>query len=83
MKYNIFVSGVQEELKIERITVKNLVIENPLLKDYFKVFLFEDLSAKGKSFKKVYIDEVRKCNVYIGILGNINTETLIRARFQH
>jgi len=46
MKYNIFVSGVQEELKIERITVKNLVIENPLLKDYFKVFLFEDLCKR-------------------------------------
>ncbi|PKP59299.1 transcriptional regulator [Candidatus Atribacteria bacterium HGW-Atribacteria-1] len=70
MKYNLFVSGVQEELEIERRAVKNLVIENPLLKDYFKVFLFEDLPAKGKSSKKAYIDEVRRSNVYVGILGN-------------
>ncbi len=70
MKYNLFVSGVQEELEIERRAVKNLVIENPLLKDYFKVFLFEDLHAKGKSSKKAYVDEVRKSNVYVSILGN-------------
>ncbi|PKP56679.1 MAG: transcriptional regulator [Candidatus Altiarchaeales archaeon HGW-Altiarchaeales-2] len=70
MKYNLFVSGVQEELKIERRAVKNLIIENPLLKDYFNVFLFEDLPAKGKSSKKTYTDEVHKSNVYIGIFGN-------------
>jgi len=70
MKYNLFVSGVQEELKIERMAVKNLIIEKPLLKDYFNVFFFEDLPAKGKSSKKAYTDEVRKSNVYIGIFGN-------------
>ncbi|PKP57072.1 MAG: hypothetical protein CVT88_09380 [Candidatus Altiarchaeales archaeon HGW-Altiarchaeales-1] len=70
MKYNLFVSGVQEELKTERKAVKNLIIENPLLKDYFNVFLFEDLPAKSKSSKKSYVDEVSKSHVYTGIFGN-------------
>jgi len=70
MKYNVFVSGVQKELKIERRAVKNLIVENSLLRDYFNVFLFEDLPAKGKPAEKAYTDEVRKSRVYVGILGN-------------
>jgi len=70
MKYNIFVSGVQKELKSERRAAKDLVIENALLRDYFKVVIFDDLPAKGKSAGKAYTDEVRKSHVYIGILGN-------------
>ena len=41
MKYKIFVSGVQKELKEERVAVKGLIAENVLLKEYFRVFLFE------------------------------------------
>lgn len=70
MKYKIFVSGVQKELKDERFTVKELIAEHVLLKEYFKVFLFEDSPAKSKSAKTAYIDEVRKSDIYLGILGN-------------
>jgi len=70
MKYKIFVSGVQKELKEERFAVKELTAEHVLLKEYFKVFLFEDSPAKGKSAKSSYIDEIRKCDIYLGILGN-------------
>ncbi len=70
MKYKIFVSGVQKELKEERFAVKELIAEHVLLKEYFKVFLFEDSPAKSKSAKTAYIDEVRKCDIYLGILGN-------------
>ena len=70
MKYKIFVSGVQKELKEERFAVKEIIAENVLLKEYFKAFLFEDFPAKGKSAKTVYLDEVRKCDIYLGILGN-------------
>jgi restriction endonuclease len=71
MKYKIFVSGVQKELKEERFSVKGTIAENVLLKEYFKVFLFEDSPAKSKSAKTAYIDEVRKCDIYLGILGNL------------
>jgi predicted HTH transcriptional regulator len=70
MKYKIFVSGVQKELKEERFAVKSLIAENVLLNEYFRVFLFEDSPAKSKSAKTAYLDEVRKCHVYLGILGN-------------
>lgn len=70
MKFKIFVSGVQKELKDERFTVKELIAENVLLKEYFKVFLFEDSPAKGKSAKTAYIDEVRKSDIYLWILGD-------------
>ncbi len=69
-KFKIFVSSVQNELKLERRIVKDLIAENPLLKDYFIVFLFEDLSAKSKSSKKAYIEEVKKSEIYLGIFGN-------------
>ncbi|MBI5666350.1 MAG: DUF4062 domain-containing protein [Nitrospirae bacterium] len=70
MKYKIFVSGVQKELKEERVAVKDLIAENVLLKEYFRVFLFEDAPAKSKSAKTAYTEEVRKCDIYLGIFGN-------------
>jgi predicted HTH transcriptional regulator len=70
MKYKIFVSGVQKELKDERFAVKETISDNVLLKEYFKPFLFEDSPAQGKLAKTAYIDEVRKSDIYLGILGN-------------
>lgn len=69
MKYKIFVSGVQKELKLERLAIKELVENDVLLKDYFSVFIFEKAPADGKSSKTVYLKEVRDCGVYIVILG--------------
>lgn len=70
MKYRIFVSSAQKELKVERSAVKEIITENVLLKEYFRVFLFEDSPAKGKSAKTAYLDEVRKSDIYLAILGN-------------
>lgn len=69
-KYKIFISGVQKELKEERRAVKDFVSNDVLLRDHFDVFLFEDHPAKGKSSENAYLDEVRGCDIYIGILGN-------------
>lgn len=68
-KYKIFISGVQKELKEERRAIKKFVLEDPLLSDYFDVFLFEDAPAKGRSSESAYLEEVRKSDIYIGILG--------------
>lgn len=70
MKYKIFVSAVQKELKDERRSVKDNILGNSLLNEYFNVFLFEDLPAKSKSSKKTYLEEVRKSDIYVGILGD-------------
>lgn len=69
-KYKVFVSAVQKELKNERRAVKDFILENPLLKEYFAVFLFEDLPAKSRSAEKAYLDEVHKSDVYLGIWGD-------------
>jgi len=68
-KYKIFISGVQKELKEERRAVKDFILSDPLLSEYFDVFLFEDSPAKSKPAETVYLQEVRKSDVYIGILG--------------
>jgi len=69
-KYKIFVSGVQRELKGERLAVKEIVLSNSTLRDFFDIFLFEDLPAKGKSPVSTYIKQVDNSDVYIGIIGN-------------
>ena len=69
MKYKIFVSGAQKELKKERRAVKEFIRNDALLSEYFDVFLFEDSPAKSKSAEIAYIEEVRKSDIYIGILG--------------
>ncbi len=68
-RYKIFISGVQKEFKEERRAVKDFIIKDVLLSEYFNVFLFEDSPAKSKSAEKAYIDEVRKSDIYIGVLG--------------
>jgi predicted HTH transcriptional regulator len=68
-KYRMFVSGVQKELKEERRAIKDFILNDPLLSEYFDVFLFEDSPARSKSAGTAYIEEVRKSDIYIGILA--------------
>lgn len=68
-KYKIFISGVQKELKAERRALKDYILDDVLLSEYFDIFLFEDTPAKSKSTEKAYLDEVQQSDVYIGILG--------------
>jgi predicted HTH transcriptional regulator len=69
-KYKIFTSGVQKELKTERRAVKDFILGDVLLSEYFDAFLFEDAPAKSKCAEKAYLDEVSGCDIYIGILGD-------------
>jgi predicted HTH transcriptional regulator len=69
-KYKIFISAVQKELKAERRAVKEFILGDVLLSEYFDVFLFEDAPAKSKCAEKAYLDEVSGCDIYIGILGD-------------
>ena len=70
-KFKIFVSAVQKELKEERRKIKAFIADDALLSEYFDVFLFEDAPAKSKSSESTYLAEVRKTDIYIGILGQI------------
>ncbi|AXV36819.1 MAG: hypothetical protein CIT01_00695 [Methanobacterium sp. BRmetb2] len=69
MKFKIFVSGNQNELKKERMAVKEAIVNIPVIKDFFEPFLFEDLPSLGCDPVSTYLDEVKNSDIYIGILG--------------
>jgi len=67
---SIFISSVQKELAEERRAVKAFVEGDALLRRYFTVFLFEDLPAADRRADEVYLDEVDRCAIYVGLFGN-------------
>jgi len=70
-KLRIFVSSVQKELAGERRAVKEFILHDPLLGRFVQeVFLFEDLPARDRRPDDIYLSEVERCDVLIGILGN-------------
>jgi hypothetical protein len=66
----IFVSSVQKELADCRRAVKTFIENDPLLRRFFRVFLFEDLPARDRRADAVYLAEVDTCAIYIGLFGN-------------
>ena len=66
----IFVSSVQKELQAERQAVRDFVRGDALLRRFFDVFLFEDLPASDRRADDVYLDEVARCAIYLGLFGN-------------
>jgi len=66
----IFVSSVQNELKQVRQDIKAFLLGDAFLRRFISsVFLFEDIPAKDQRADKVYLEEVEKCDLYIGIFG--------------
>jgi ATP-dependent DNA helicase RecG len=70
MKATLFVSSAQKELKAERRAIKGHVEQDPLLRRFFEVFLFEDLPAADRRADDVYLAEVDRCGLYVGLFGN-------------
>lgn len=66
----LFVSSVQKELNAERRAIKSFLQNDPLLRRFFDVFLFEDLPANDRRTDDVYLDEVENCDLYVGLFGN-------------
>ena len=69
-KLCIFVSSVQKELGEERRALKAFVADNPLLGRFFEVFLFEDIPASDRSVDDVYLEQVDRCALYVGLFGD-------------
>jgi predicted HTH transcriptional regulator len=67
---SVFVSSVQKELAEERRAVKAFVEGDALLRRFFTVFLFEDLPAADARADAVYLDEVDRAALYVGLFGN-------------
>ncbi len=70
-KYTIFISSVQKELADERRAVKDFILNDPLFSRFIEnVFLFEDIPAGDQTPDNLYLSEVEKCDIFIGIFGN-------------
>lgn len=70
-KIKIFISSVQKELEPERRAVKDFILNDPLFSRFIEnVFLFEDIPAGDQSPDNIYLSEVEKCDIFIGIFGN-------------
>jgi len=66
----IFVSSVQKEFAAERKALGDYLSGDPLLRRFFETFLFErDIPASDRRPDLVYLEEVRNCDIYIGLFG--------------
>ncbi len=59
MKYRVFVSGNQSELREERFTVKDAIVNTGIFREFFEVFIFEDIAAGGNNPASRYLNEVK------------------------
>jgi predicted HTH transcriptional regulator len=67
--HRIFISSVQKELAAERRALQDYIQGDPLLRRFFEVFLFEDLPATDQRADEVYLAEVDRCAIYLGLFG--------------
>ena len=66
----IFISSVQRELASERAALRDYLRGDALMRRFFDVFLFEDLPASDNRADDVYLSEVERCDIYLGLFGN-------------
>ena len=69
-KLTIFVSSVQKEFSKERRALKDYIDGDVLLGRFFKVFLFEDVPATDRRADEVYLEEVKRSEIYLGLFGD-------------
>jgi predicted HTH transcriptional regulator len=70
MKFKVFISSVQREFAEERQKLAEYIRKDALLGKFFDVFLFEDAPACDVEARNLYLPEVEKSDVYLGILGS-------------
>lgn len=68
-KLKVFISSVQSEFAEERQMLFEYLMQDALLGLFFEPFIFEIVPASSQRADNVYLDEVSKCDVYIGIFG--------------
>ncbi|MBI5109087.1 MAG: DUF4062 domain-containing protein [Rhodocyclales bacterium] len=66
----IFVSSVQKEFAEERAALRDYLRGDALMRRFFEPVLFEDVPAADRRADAVYLDEVERCDIYLGLLGN-------------
>jgi hypothetical protein len=66
----LFISSVQKEFASERAALRDYLRGDALMRRFFEVFLFEDVPAADQRADELYLDEARRCDVYIGLFGS-------------
>ena len=69
MRFKVFISSVQREFISERQMLAEYVRKDALLGKFFDVFLFEEEPACDVEARNLYLPEVEKSDIYLGILG--------------
>lgn len=65
----IFISGVQKELAEERRQVGEYLRADPLMRRFFEASLFEEAPASDVRPDELYLEEVERCDIYLGLFG--------------
>ncbi|HEX6904428.1 MAG TPA: ATP-binding protein [Thermoanaerobaculia bacterium] len=69
-RLRIFISSVQREFEELRSDLKAFLLGDAVLRRFIsEVFLFEDLPARDRRADQVYLEEVGRCDIYLGIFG--------------
>lgn len=70
VRLKIFVSSVQKEFKQIRLDLKAFLLGDAFLRRFVsEVFLFEELPATDRRADQVYLEQVERCDIYLGIFG--------------
>jgi hypothetical protein len=70
VRLKIFVSSVQKEFKQIRLDLKAFLLGDAFLHRFVsEVFIFEELPAKDRRADQVYLEQVERCDIYLGIFG--------------
>lgn len=69
-RIKIFISSVQKEFARERRDLKAFLLGDAVLRRFIsEVFLFEEIPARDQRADAVYLKEVARCDIYLGIFG--------------
>ena len=66
----IFISSVQDEFAGERTVLRDYVHDDVLMRRFFEVFLFEDNPASDRRPDDLYLDEVERVDICVGLFGS-------------
>jgi hypothetical protein len=69
MRYKIFISSVQKEFSVERRMLSDYLRKDALLGKFFDVYVFEDNPAKDNAPEKIYVEEVKRSDIFLLLLG--------------
>ena len=68
--FKVFISSNQTEFAEYRRLIKEEFEKDFILNSLFEIFLFEDSPSSGLSPENTFLEEVRKSDIYIGLIGS-------------